>query len=198
MKNITKIFSLALIGLTALGSSLGLKRIGYHIEMHKAGASYCSEFGNQSVEKQVYDLTQQALAAMGVKKRYFISIYKGNNISCAASWQIWLDEKIKLGPWQFAVFHEAAHIALGHFEVCMQENMFPAKAHAQEIEADLLACQTLFELGMKDIIIERAKLLKQLIEKGCRTADLSTHPPLTQMYGCLCEFLKSKGIVIKF
>lgn len=151
--------------------------------------------GTQPVSVEYKELLAQALHAMGVSQRHLVSCYQTKGVSCAGTWNIWINEHTGYGPVEYEIFHEAAHIALGHPRQRLN------KAHActtqfikaQEIEADLLACQTLFELGMQDVIIERIKRTKPLIDKQHGS---DCHPTYKEMYTYFMHFAQSKGIAV--
>jgi hypothetical protein len=181
-------------------STLAFGIVGYecftHYKVYKAGAELCAELGSEQADSSLVELAQTALKAMGVKRRHFVTFYKANVTSCTTGWQMWLRDNGPLGPTEFVVFHEAAHMALGHFYARVNSLVTLEMAKAQEIEADLLACQTLFELGMSNIILQRIAEIKKAIDQKWQEHDNDDHPTLREIYRCLTSFAQSKGLLV--
>lgn len=145
---------------------------------------------------EVYDLAHDALKAMGVKHRHLITIYNTQKPNGSATYQMWLSLEQFIGPVEFVVFHEAAHVALDHYSSRVFVDISPEQMKAQEIEADLLACQTLFELGMQGVIIKRIHEIKKYVDKSVKPANAEDHPTFQEIYHALVHFAQSKGIKV--
>lgn len=198
MKISTKIIILALLGFTGLIGFLPFKECHRQWQLYRFGASLLPKHGDKKISHDIKTLVQEALTSMKVKKAFFMNIYETNHICGAATYHMWINPQTPLGPLKFVIFHESAHIALNHFydRFFADYNFSPQHIKAQEVEADLLACQTLFELGMQDVIIERIQEIKQAIQQKRSVTNSTDHPSLEEMYTYLCEFLKSKGIMV--
>ena len=195
MKLTTKI----ILGISIIVSSItGMfvsQEVAQQIQLYSEGGSFCKELGSSPVSPELSKLTYQALRAMNVPHKNLVHVYATDKGSCSTTWQIWLNEEEVLGPIEFVVFHECAHIALGHFRKHMFQEVSDAQARAEEVEADLLACNKLFELGMSDIIVKRIEHIKYAIDNNYYENDLDDHPTFKQMYEYMTAFARSKGIV---
>ena len=194
MKLTTKI----ILGISIIAGSLTGMFLSQELEkqifIYQAGNSFCGRLGSKPLTGELRQIAELALEAMDVPGRQFVQIYEAEKISCAAGWQLWLKEQ-KLGPTEFVIFHEVAHMKLGHFASrALGLVTTPEQQKAREVEADLLAAQILFELGRSDIIIERIKQLKRAVDNNCPLVDTVKHPSLQENYTYLVEFAKSKGI----
>lgn len=166
-------------------------------QVYKAGLSEREANGSTIIPGgELYDLAHMALKAMGVKHRALITIYDTKKPNGSATYQMWLSLEQFIGPVEFVVFHEAAHVALEHYTTRVFEEISPEQMKAQEIEADLLACQKLFELGMQDIIVERIKNIKKYVDSKARAGNASDHPTFQEIYQALVHFAQSKGIQV--
>lgn len=169
------------------------KALYNQLMLYKWGVDSCKELGHEKMTGELYDVAQQALEHMRVPLRSLVQVYKTHDCSCSTPYHIWLNTNIQPGPIEFDVFHEVAHIALGHPTKRFFEDISQEEARAQEVEADLLACQMLFELGKSDVIDERIKILKECIDREAIEPDLDDHPTLDTIYTLTCNFARSKG-----
>lgn len=188
---------LPVFGLLALGTALHLGGISRSIKTLYTSYSHIPTLGKEAAPEEITKLVRQALIAMKVPAQSLISIKKTDQTSCSTSWGIWINNGAgRLGPIEFVAFHEAAHVALGHFTQRIHEDVYPERARAQEVEADLLACKTLYNLGKKDIVIERLAQLTHAHNAGFQESDCEDHPSLKQNIEYIDQFLSSKGEMV--
>lgn len=188
-------FVTATLGLSCL--IWPLKELYSQYTLYSWGIALSKEIGSEKITSgELYELAQQALQHINVSCASLITMYKTDECTCSTSYHMWINEKALPGPVEFDVVHEVAHIALGHPTKRFFHEITPEEARAQEVEADLLAYQTLFELGRADIILERIKTLKKYIEIKAEEPDLDDHPSLETIYTFTCSFARSKGLEV--
>src|SRR5258708_18068780 len=147
MKKSTVLLFISLIGLSALMGVFGAISLYEEYTVYAAGVSQIPRNGSEPVKTpELYELIHKALEAMGVKRRNFITIFETSRTSGSGTWHMWLSMTPSIGPWKYIVFHEAAHVALNHYALRVTKKITTnEESKAQEIDADLLACKTLFE-----------------------------------------------------
>lgn len=189
-----KISTITALSCMFLGAAHGIFRITQEMIVYTAGARFTDEFGGEIASEELNATAQLALSTMGVTLSPFIHVYETEGISCAASWHMWLNKRPSLGPWKFVVFHEAGHIACGHFDERFLGAVYDERAREQEKEADLKACEALHARGMDDIILDRLAQIKRAIDMNLEETDLGDHPSLQEMYDYMQEFCEKNQI----
>lgn len=158
------------------------------------GYHYTHELGTENASLKMCSMVQQALYDMQVPFWRLIQVKKTDQTSCSFIWYVWMNEKERFGPAEYVAYHEAAHIALGHGEVRLYcDEITSAEQRAQEIEADLLAAETLYTVGKKEVILERLAHLQYAIDERWKETDLEDHPSLQEMAALFTRFLEGKG-----
>lgn len=160
-------------------------------EIREQSDAQCEILGSKPASQDVQELAQKALKAMGVKHQVQILETEKNN--CSATCHMWINKNI-WASWKYLIFHEAAHIALGHFKEQFEGEVSNARKKEQEQEADLLACKTLYELGMSEFVTGYSDELAQALDEGLELMNSDTHPSLKEIHDYMTAFAKSKGI----
>ena len=190
-------FLLAPLLLLIMGSLVLAKPTAQALSTAYTSYTYNCTLSQGVASDNVKEWVKTALKTMKVPLNWLIPINKTDGTSCSTNWCIWINEgQNRLGPLEFVAFHEAAHVALGHFTQRVTETVYQERAKAQEVEADLLACETLYNLGKKELIFDRLAQLQQAHNQGFHEADCTDHPTLKQNIEYLEQFLSSKGEII--
>jgi hypothetical protein len=163
-----------------------------HATSFYESATYTENFGSALPSAKTKDLVQFYLREMEVPYWYMVRIHSTDTISVSTSWHVWIEEHNPFGPKEFVTAHEAAHVALRHFDQ-RGPTTTSAEMCAQEVDADLLACETLHKTGNVDIVFERLAHCTLAANMKWKETDLDDHPSLAQIIAFTTTFLENKG-----
>jgi hypothetical protein len=145
------------------------------------------------VDKEV----RRALRAMGVHEADEIAIERTEDGSCSNDSTIWIQQnQFELGPQEFVIYHEAAHVACGHYRnhcnvVLDGGDLTLDMLKGDEIEADLIAAHTLCSLNKHHILEQRINEIDFALSHGWMQVDTHDHPTLEEMREYLSGVLET-------
>jgi len=169
--------------------------IGYYYRIQKSPQNFLEYLNNDVKSDQITTFAQKILEHMGVDKNS-ITIYTTDGTSCAYSDKMYINpQRRKLGPLQFVIAHECAHIALDHY-AARKNGITIEQGRDQEQEADLYAAKTLCEMGLEEAVYERIANLQYGCDHNWESPEYAAedeHPTLVQNVDYLKKFMKTKN-----